>query len=172
VDGVVLEDDVLRLRPLTLEDVDEWIAGEDDEQIRWFEFARPAHRDDVVQAIERWQGSWRSGGPVRQWAVCAPPTGRIVGGVELRDLGNGEVNLSYVVFPGFRRAGLAARASHLALCYASCEMGARVAVIKVLEGNSASLAVARRLGAVECGAAASDAGGTFVFFRLALADQA
>jgi RimJ/RimL family protein N-acetyltransferase len=159
VDGAVLEDDILRLRPLSLDDVDEWMAGEDDEQIRWFEFARPARRDDVAQAIERWQDSWQSGGPVRHRAVCDRSTGHIAGGVEVRDLGNGEVNLSYLVFPGFRRMGIATRASRLALRYAAGEMGATIALIKILEGNSASLGVARRLGAVECGRAPSDAGG-------------
>ncbi len=85
--GVVLEGEAVRLRPLSLADVDEWMAGEDDEQIRWFEFPRPARREDVVRAIERWQESWISGGPVRQWAVCERSTGQIAGGVEVRDLG-------------------------------------------------------------------------------------
>jgi hypothetical protein len=43
--------------------------------------------------------SWRADGPVRHWAMCDAASGRIAGGVELRDLGGGEVNLSYVVFP-------------------------------------------------------------------------
>ena len=68
--GVVLKDELVQLRPLTLGDADEWLAGEDDEQLRGFEFPRRATRDDVVGAIERWQGSWRSGGPVRQCGDC------------------------------------------------------------------------------------------------------
>src|SRR5947208_14016172 len=103
--GTVLEDDVVRLRPLSLDDVDDWLAGEDDEMIRWFEFPRPSTRDDVTRAIGRWQESWASNGPVRQWGVCDRLTRRILGGVELRDLGDWQVNLSYVVFPPFRRAG-------------------------------------------------------------------
>jgi hypothetical protein len=47
-------------------------------------------------------------------------------------------------------------------------MGATAAVMKVLEANVASTAVARRLGAVENGTAPSDAGGTFLVYRLAL----
>lgn len=133
--GVVLEDDILRLRPLNIGDVDEWMAGEDDEQIRWFEFPRPARRDDVIQAIERWHNSWLSGGPVRQWAICKRSTGRIAGAVKVRDLGDGEVNLSYVVFPAFRRARIATRACRLALRYAADEMKATVAVVKILGGT-------------------------------------
>ena len=107
--------------------------------------------------------SWRSGGPVRHWAVCDTATDRIAGGVEVRDLGDSEVNLSYVVFPSFRRAGVATQAARVALRYAA-ELGATTAVIKVLEGNDASIGVARRLGAVESGTERSDAGGTFIVF--------
>ena len=164
---MVLSDGTIRLRPLSLDDVDEWMAGEDEEQIRWFEFPGPAPRENVVRAIEAWMESWRNDGPVRQWAVC-DRSGRIAGGVELRDLGAGEVNLSYVVFPPFRGEGLATRAGRLALGYAAATMGATAAVIKVLEGNSASVAVARRLGATQSGTAPSDAGGTFQVYRLAL----
>jgi RimJ/RimL family protein N-acetyltransferase len=166
--AVLPSDGVVVLRPLGLDDVDEWLAGEDDEQIRWFEFARPAVRDDVVHAIERWSGSWRALGPVRNWGVCDARTGRILGGVEVRDLGDGEVNLSYVVFPFARRQGIATRAAMLALAYAIAEMGARVALLKILDGNVASLGVARRLGAVRAGTEMSERGGTFVVLRCEL----
>ena len=75
--GVVLADGDVCLRPLTLTDVDEWMAGEDEEQIRWFEFPGPAPRANVVRAIEAWMESWSAGGPVRQWAVCDTASGRI-----------------------------------------------------------------------------------------------
>lgn len=137
--GVVLEDEAIRLRPVTHQDVDPWLAGEDDEQIRWFEFPRPARRQDVVQAVQRWQDSWRREGPVRHWAIVERNTDRLAGGVEIRDLGSGEINLSYLVFPSFRHRGFATRASRLALGYAAREMGGTTAIIKVLEGNVASL---------------------------------
>jgi RimJ/RimL family protein N-acetyltransferase len=165
---VISSDDVVVLRPLSLDDVDEWLAGQDDEQIRWFEFPRTAVRDDVVRAIERWTESWRTLGPVRNWAVCDAVDGHILGGVELRDLGGGEVNLSYVVFPFARRRGIATTAAMLALAYAVADMGARVAVIKILEGNVASFGVARRLGAVRAGTETSERGGTFVVLRCEL----
>jgi RimJ/RimL family protein N-acetyltransferase len=168
VSNIVLSDGAVSLRPLSLDDVDEWMAGEDDEQIRWFESPGPAARGDVARAIEAWMESWRADGPVRHWAMCDAASGRIAGGVELRDLGGGEVNLSYVVFPTFRRLGLATRSARLALRYAAEVMGATAAVMKVLEANVASTAVARRLGAVENGTAPSDAGDTFLVYRLAL----
>lgn len=167
--GVVLNDEVVLLRPLSLADVDEWMAGEDDEQIRWFEFPGPASRANVVSAVENWMASWSVGGPVRHWGVSERTSGTIVGGVEVRDLGGGEVNLSYVVFPAFRGRGIATRAATLALGYAANEMGAETAIVKVLEGNRASFGVVRRLGAVEIGMQPSDAGGSFVVFRCDLA---
>ena len=145
----IINDKLVRLRPLDLGDVDEWMAGEDAEQIRWFESPGSATRHNVVDAIRKWMQSWRTSGPVRHWAVCEPATDRILGGVEVRDLGGGEVKLSYVVFPWARRRGVATRAAELALAYAAKEMGAQTAIIRVLEGNQASLGVARRLGAVE-----------------------
>ena len=90
------------------------------------------------------------------------------GGVELRLLDTGEVNLSYVVFPTWRRLGIGTRASRLVLAYGSRVLGATTAVIKVLEGNVASLGVARKLGAVEVGSEPSEAGGRFIVHQLVL----
>jgi RimJ/RimL family protein N-acetyltransferase len=163
-----LSDDLITLRRLSLDDVDEWLAGEDDQQVRWFEFPRSATRLDVKRAITGWQESWQNDGPVRQWGACVRSSGAIAGGVELRRLGDGEVNLSYVVFPPWRRLGIATRASRLALSYGSHVLGATAATIKILEGNAASLGVARKLGAIEVGSEPSDAGGRFTVLRLAL----
>lgn len=161
-------DDLITLRRLSLDDVDEWLAGEDDEQIRWFEFPRPATRLDVERAITAWKESWRTDGVVRQWGVCLRSTRAIAGGVELRTLGGGEVNLSYVVFPSWRRLGIATRASRLALLYGTHVLGATTAVIKILDGNTASLGVACKLGAVEVGSEPTESGGRFIVLRLSL----
>lgn len=72
----IISDELVRLRPLDLVDVDEWMAGEDDEQIRWFEYPGSAPRDKVVDAIRKWMHSWRTSGPVCHWAVCEPTTDR------------------------------------------------------------------------------------------------
>jgi len=161
-DGVVL------LRRLSMDDVDAWLAGEDDEQIRWFEFPGPATRAHVERAIAAWQESWACEGAVRQWGVRALPGHDLAGGVELRDLGDGRVNLSYVIFPPYRRRGFAARASRLALSYAAQVLRASSAVIKIVEGNEASLGVARSLGAEMVGHEPTAAGSRFVVFCLLL----
>jgi RimJ/RimL family protein N-acetyltransferase len=163
--AVLLSDDVVLLRPLTPDDVDEWLAGEDTEQIHWFQFPGPAPRSNVERAISEWAHSWRTGGPVRHWAICDQESGEIVGGVDLRDEGDGEVNLSYVVFSAWRRRGIATRASRLALAYAATAMDARAAVIKVLQGNAASIAVARKLGATVTGIEVTESGNLSIVLR-------
>jgi RimJ/RimL family protein N-acetyltransferase len=159
----------VRLRPLTLADAPEWLAGEDDEIARWFEFPRRSTLQDVERAIRDWSESWRVSGPVRNWAVC-DASGAIVGGVELHRLDARDVNLSYLVFAPWRGRGVATRAAELALDYAAKEMRMARVVIKVLEGNAGSLAVARRLNAQEVGTASSTQGGTFIVFHRALND--
>lgn len=166
--AVLLSDEVVVLRPLTPDDVDAWMAGEDAEQIHWFGFPGPAPRVNVERAIAAWVESWRTSGPVRHWAICDHETDGIIGGVELRDLGDGDVNVSYVVFPAWRRRGIATRACRLALAYAAGVMDCRVAVFKVLPANAASIAVARRLGATVTGMEGTEAGNISVVLRLAL----
>jgi RimJ/RimL family protein N-acetyltransferase len=170
VDIERLSDGIVSLRPVTLDEADEWLAGEDDEQIRWFESARPARRADVVAAIDRWTESWYLGGPVRHWGIRNTSSDRLMGGVEVRDLDDGVFNLSYVVFPTFRRRGVATAASRLAIDAARTTLGAHTVRIKILEGNTASLGVAHRLGATEIGQEPSDAGGTFAVFQISWVD--
>jgi RimJ/RimL family protein N-acetyltransferase len=78
------------------------------------------------------------------------------------------VNLSYVVFPQFRRAGVARRASRLALNYASTSMKANTAIIKMLLGNVSSQHLALSLGAAFVRQEPSNSGGTFQVFSLDL----
>jgi RimJ/RimL family protein N-acetyltransferase len=165
---MVIDGGTIRLRPPALADAREWLAGEDDEIARWFEFPRRSTIEDVERAIEAWSESWRTGGPVRCWAVCDATTSAIAGGVELHRLDEHEVNLSYFVFAPWRRRGIATRACELALDYASTAMDASRAVIKIVDGNDASLAVARHLGAQPAGTTPSDAGGTFLVFHRSL----
>ena len=78
----VLVDDGLELRPLVLGDAATWKAGEDEEQIRWFEAPGPAPIENVIAAIRRWRAGWADDGPVRHWGIWSDD--QLVGGVELR----------------------------------------------------------------------------------------
>jgi RimJ/RimL family protein N-acetyltransferase len=168
MDDHVLTDGVVILKPLAIDDASEWLAGEDDEQLRWFEFARPADLSDVQRFISSCQESWRTKGSHRHWGIRRVDSKPLLGGVDVRLLANGEVNLSYVVFPPFRRQGVARRASLLALSFAATSLGAQTAIIKMLPGNVSSRELAIGLGADFVGEEPSDGGGTFQVFRLSL----
>ena len=165
---MLLSDEVVVMRQLLPDDVDEWLAADDAEQVHWFEFPGPAPRRDVERAITAWSESRPIDGPVRYWAICDLETGGLVGGVELGDLGDSTVNLSYVVFPDFRRQGIATRASRLALAYARDELGARHARIEVLPDNVASLGVVQNLGATFAGRGTNQAGRDLDAYELEL----
>jgi RimJ/RimL family protein N-acetyltransferase len=163
-----LTDGNIELRPLDAEDAAEWLAGEDDEQIRWFEAPRRANLSDVNEFISRCRDSWKTMGDHRHWAIRWVDSPEILGGVDLRRLGNDEVNVSYVVFPQFRQKGIASRASALVLNYAVVKMDAKVAIFKMLPENVHSRSVATRFGAEFFGEEPSDAGTTYQVFKLNL----
>lgn len=160
-DGIVL-------RPLEVDDAEAHAAGNDEEVRRAFEFPRLATVAETRAWIERGRAAWAEGGPVRSFGVWREPGGELVGNVEVRDLGDGRVNLSYVVFPAWRRQGVAVAAARAALGYAAEALGARTAVVKALADNHASLAVARRLDAEQIGTEPNDLGSTLVVFHLDL----
>ena len=163
-----LTDGVLILSPLSVIDAPEWLAGEDEEQRRWFEAPRPSQLSDIGEFIASCQDSWRTMGDHRHWGIRRVDSSFLLGGVDLRASGDDEVNLSYVVFPQFRRSGVARSASRLALNYASTSMGAKTAIIKMLVGNVSSHNLALGLGAHFLRNEPSDAGGTFQVFKLNL----
>ena len=166
--AVLLSDEVVLMRPLTPDDVDEWLAGDVDEQIQWFDLPGPTARAKVERAIADWAESWRTGGAVRHWAICDQEADAIVGGVQLRDVGDGTVDLSCAVFPARRRQGIATRACRLALAYAAGMMDRRHAVFKVRQGNAAALAVARKVGATVTGLEVNNGAHISIVLRVAL----
>ena len=167
-DDVVLRGDGIFLRPLRQADASTHHAGEDDEQLRGFEFPGPASLARVEAAIAEWRWSWATGGPVRNFGIWSAATGGLVGNVELRVLDDHSVNLSYLVFAEWRRRGVATRAARLALEYGHAQLGARRARIEVLAENVASLGVVRRLGARSTGAVQRPSGSRYLTFALDL----
>ncbi|MGC1419346.1 MAG: GNAT family protein [Acidimicrobiales bacterium] len=165
-----LTDGVVVLRPLATNDALAWLAGEDEEQRRWFEASRPSQLPDVEKFIADCQESWRTMGSHRHWGIWSRGPEVLVGGIDLRALGSDEVNLSYLVFPEKRRRGFALRAAQLALGYASTSMSAKAAIIKMLPGNEKSRNLALALGARYVDDEPSDGGATFHVFRLMLHD--
>jgi RimJ/RimL family protein N-acetyltransferase len=135
---------VCRLAVLSPDDAPAWLAGEDAEIVRWFEFPRPSRAEDVQNVITAWRQNWLTDGPMRQWGIWHE--GHLAGGIEVQDRGDRRANLSYVVFSGHRRRGLAVDAIRLATTWALAHLpiDAVVAVIDV--ENVASLAAVERSG--------------------------
>ena len=167
-DDVVLRGDGIFLRPLRQADATAHHAGEDDAQLRGFEFPGPASLARVEAAIAEWRWSWAASGPVRNFGIWSAATGGLVGNVEVRVLDANEVNLSYLVFPEWRRRGVATLAARLALEYGRTQLGARRARIEVLADNTASLGVVRGLGARSTGAVQRPTGSRYLTFSLEL----
>jgi RimJ/RimL family protein N-acetyltransferase len=145
-----LTDGVIVLDRHTQADAEKHLAGEDEEHARRFGW-HPARStpETVRQAIEKWQGDWLFSGPKRAFAMREAKTGSLVGGCELSLRDDGTAEMSYWVFPPFRRRGFAARAISLACEWAFDELGVERIDLYIEPDNAASRAAAARAGFTE-----------------------
>jgi RimJ/RimL family protein N-acetyltransferase len=132
---VIGTDGVVTLRAPALGDVEQLVAGRDEEFFKWFGPGATGPR------------------PV----ACVWVDDDLVGWVDYdRDddhdwLGPGEVNVGYSLFPAARGKGYALRAVELLLEHLSRDTEHTVATLLIHPENVRSLAVARRLGFVQRG---------------------
>jgi len=84
------------------------LAGEDEEQRRWFGFSASSTEDSVREAFRRWDLDWARGGRTPALAAREASSGDLVGGCEIQLKGDRVGQLSYWIFP--RYTGVAARA--------------------------------------------------------------
>ena len=128
------------LRALSLADAEAWKAGEDGEQIRWFEAPGPSPMENIIAAIRRWQEGWASDGNVRHWGIWSDD--RLAGGVELRVRDDRRANVSYVVFPECRGRGFGAGAVRAVSEWAAdaLDVTAVVAIVDELNDHSRRVA--------------------------------
>lgn len=145
----IAADDGLELRPLRHADVEAHRALDDEATRVGFGFPRTATAAEVHASVAR----WRADDPDRVQEHGVWRGADLVGHVAVRRLDDGDVNLSYATVPAHRGRGVAVAAARAALAHVAEAWGARRAVIEVLPDNVASLAVARRLGAVAAGTA-------------------
>lgn len=145
-DWPVLRGERCTLSVLSLDDAPAWMAGEDAEIIRWFEFPHASPAENVVDAINNWRRHWLTDGPMRQWGIRVG--GRLAGGLDLQDRGDRRANLAYLIFPEFRRLGLAAEAIRLSTSWALKNMPVDAVVAIIDVENVASRATAERSGFV------------------------
>jgi RimJ/RimL family protein N-acetyltransferase len=141
VDGVDVE-----LRPLRQADVEAHRVVDDEATRLGFGFPRHATAAEVHLDVARWRLPSDDRVELGVWLGD-----ELVGHVAVARRDDGAVELSYAVVPAHRRRGLAVAASRAALAHAGDRWGATRAVVEVLPDNTASIAVARRLGAVETG---------------------
>ena len=104
--------------------------------------------DDVVRAIERWRAGWQDAGPVRQWGIWVEDGCVLAGGVELRVRDDRRANLSYVVFPPYRRLGVATAAVTVAARWGLEQLDIDAIVAIINEDNVASRGVVTAAGFV------------------------
>jgi RimJ/RimL family protein N-acetyltransferase len=142
-----LGDGVVLLRPMTLDDAADHLAGQDEDQRRWL--SGRVSTDDTVRAwIRANLASWETGGPRRSFGVREVSTGNLVGMVEadlaVAGLAPGVANVSYALYPHARHRGLATRAVLLLCEHLHASGTAHTAVIQVDPENRTSLALASR----------------------------
>jgi RimJ/RimL family protein N-acetyltransferase len=146
-----LNDGVVFLRPLELQDAPDHLAGEDDEMARWLSGGHSTLAD-VQRYITFCQENWRTNGPIRAFGVFDYASGKLIGSIEANlayRLVPGQVNISYGVFPGWRRKGIARRALELMGSYLKHTTDVRQMVVRI-----------------ECANAASRKGGGTLWFRV------
>ena len=152
-DALPLTDGVVLLDRFADADVDSLWAGEDNDHVRRSCLPGPLTRRDIAHRITRWQEQWQLGGSGRSFAVREPVTRRLVGGcvLEIRP-DDGEIaELSYWVFPPYRRRGYATRSVELVCRYAFDCLGIVRVELYIEPTNDASLRVATKAGFLQEG---------------------
>ncbi len=158
-----------RLRPLTINDADLHLAGEDDEMARFLS-GGVSTMETVQNYLNDREAHWATGGPVYGFGI-ENAVGELVGVTELatdfqrfEGLKSGEANLSYGIYPWARRQGFAT-AAVIAMSEFARRVGVRRIVIRINNENESSLKVARRAGYQEVGTVVNERWGTLRVFH-------
>ena len=117
-----LSDGVVVLRPWRDEDIEEAVAGHDEEMARsvgWPDEG-PSY-DRHRKAVEDWRAAYADGRRVVSFVV--EHDGHLAGSVEVRDEGNRTGALSWTLYAGHRGQGYATRAVRLLIDYAIGTLG-------------------------------------------------
>jgi RimJ/RimL family protein N-acetyltransferase/8-oxo-dGTP pyrophosphatase MutT (NUDIX family) len=140
-----LTDGVVTLRPWREEDIEQAIAGHDEQIAHWFGFpaTTPTHEEHRA-AIERWEQAYADNRSVVAFVIEAG--GEVVGSIDLRDVGDRTGHLSWAVYRGHRGNGYATRAARLLGDYAFTGLHLTRVEAKVEPENTGSIRVATRAG--------------------------
>lgn len=148
-----LTDGVVALDRFTDADVDSLWAGEDDEYVHLSCLPGPFTRQDITSQIHDWQMQWELGGSRRSFAIRDAGTRRLVGGcvLDLRTDDGAIAELSYWVFPPYRRRGYATRSVALVCRYGFDTLGIARVELHITPTNDASQRVATKAGFLQKG---------------------
>ena len=103
-----LTDGVIVLDAHTLADAEAHWEGEDEEMRRRFDSRRRATLEEMRAAVQRWIDGRRNGRPDFTYALRLP-SGALMGGCATYFLAADRANVSYWIYPAFRRQGYATR---------------------------------------------------------------
>ncbi len=166
--GALVDDGVVRLRPLSVADLGAHLAGCDEEIVlRLGGGVAP-----TAPVVRGWLAgnarAWAEGGAVVDLGVEDVATGALAGTVGIQRglayLGPGQVNLAFALYPGFRGRGHATRAVRLAMRLAAERGPVSEFVIRASPDHVDSLAVAERAGFEPAGRT-DDEHGELVWWR-------
>ena len=146
----VISDEVIRLRPLAVEDVETHLAGCDRVMVDSLSGGELPTQAQVRRWLTTNASAWASDGPVVDLGIEDNPTGSLCGSVGIQRgldyLEPGQVNLTYSLYPNWRGRGHATRAVRLAMEVARQSADVDQFVIRAAAWNDASVRVAQRLG--------------------------
>jgi len=115
-DQPTLTDGTISLRPWRDDDVDEAVAGHDEEMALWFGWDPAAVTAGAhARAIARWRERYRTG---EQASFVVTHDDRLVGSVELTREGDAGARLSWTLYAGRRGRGFATRAVRILVDWA------------------------------------------------------
>jgi RimJ/RimL family protein N-acetyltransferase len=140
-----LTDGTVTLRAHRADDVDGcYEQCQDAESQRWTTVPVPYERDDARAFIgETVPAGWANGS---SWAFAVEVDARYAGTVELRDRGEGRLEVAFGSHPWVRGTGSMVRAVRLLVDWGFAERDARVLIWQAHVGNWASRKLAWRLG--------------------------
>ncbi len=144
------------IRPPIVADAYSWWAGEDDDQWHWLwngashdTFPRASMFEGVTEFIASLEKEWQAGDSARRmFGVHERASDTLVGFIELRICEDKRANLSWGVYPPYRRRGYARHASALANEYARTHMPVKAVVGIIDEESMAARRMAEAAGFV------------------------
>lgn len=144
---LLVADEVIGLRPLSVQDTAAQRAGEDEEVVRWLSggWATEQRQREFLLSADR---AWQEGAPVLDLGIEELASEELVGTVGIQSgmsyLCRGQVNITYALYPHARGRGRATRAVLLAMRLAAHRAPVAEFVIRVHPDNVASARVAQR----------------------------